>query len=114
RIASAMADTLRHRGPDDAATWVDAAAGVAFGFRRLAIIDLSEHGRQPMTSASGRYVIMLNGEIYNFLELRRELEQGGHRFRGHSDVEVALTVIERDGLAQALRQFNGMFALALW
>ena len=112
--AQAMADSMVHRGPDDGAVWVDEAAGLALGFRRLAIIDLSEQGRQPMTSASGRYVIVLNGEIYNFEALRVELTQAGMRFRGHSDVEVALGVIERDGIRRSLQQFNGMFACAIW
>ena len=114
RTATAMADTLRHRGPDDAGAWADEASGAALGFRRLAIIDLSEHGRQPMHSASGRYVIVLTGEIYNFQALRKPLEREGHRFVGRSDVEVALAVIERDGVARALEEFNGMFAFALW
>jgi asparagine synthase (glutamine-hydrolysing) len=80
-----MAATLRHRGPDAGGTWADAEAGVALGFRRLAIIDLSDEGNQPMTSACGRYVAVFNGEIYNFRELRRQLEPAGPRFRGHSD-----------------------------
>ena len=66
-----MADTLSHRGPNDAGTWVEAKAGIAFGFRRLAIMDLSHAGHQPMVSASGRYVIVFNGEIYNHHELRQ-------------------------------------------
>jgi asparagine synthase (glutamine-hydrolysing) len=73
-IAQSMTDTIAHRGPDDAATWIDAEARLAFGFRRLAIIDVSPLGRQPMHSASGRYVIVYNGEIYNAPELRRALE----------------------------------------
>src|SRR5437016_3644326 len=89
-----MADSLRHRGPDDAGRWVDAAAGVALGHRRLSIIDLSEHGHQPMLSASGRYVLTYNGEIYNFGALRTRLGQRGHGFRGHSDTEALLALIE--------------------
>src|SRR4051794_37594219 len=81
-----MSFTLQHRGPDDEGQWVDATCGVAFGFRRLAILDLTENGHQPMTSASGRYTLMLNGEIYNFEELRSELlaHDPALRFRGHS------------------------------
>src|SRR5690348_4901847 len=77
--ARRMADALLHRGPDDSGEWVDAAAGVALAFRRLAILDLSPEGHQPMTSASGRYVLIYNGEIYNYLDLRNELEKATNR-----------------------------------
>src|SRR5512142_3219385 len=90
--AERMAASLRHRGPDDDGTWLDAAAGVALGFRRLRIIDLTAAGAQPMESASGRYVIVFNGEIYTFERLRAQLEREGAAppFRGHSDTEVML------------------------
>jgi asparagine synthase (glutamine-hydrolysing) len=100
--ARSMADQLSHRGPDDSGTWVHSAVGVALGFRRLAIIDLSEAGHQPMKSASGRYVIVFNGEVYNFVELSRQLESKGYKFCGHSDTEVLLAAIEEWGLEPAL------------
>jgi asparagine synthase (glutamine-hydrolysing) len=109
-----MAATLRHRGPDDAGIWVDADARVALGHQRLAIIDRSSLGRQPMHSACSRFVIIFNGEIYNFQALRRDLERLGCRFRSHSDTEVMLAAISQWGLTSALTRFNGMFAFALW
>jgi asparagine synthase (glutamine-hydrolysing) len=112
--AARMAETLRHRGPDGSGTWADAEAGVALGHRRLAIVDLSPEGAQPMVSACGRYVLSYNGEIYNFRELRAELEAAGATFRGHSDTEVLLEAIARWGVPEALRRANGMLALALW
>lgn len=110
----AMSATLRHRGPDDDGVWVDAAAGIGLGSRRLAIVDLSASGHQPMVSPSGRYVIAYNGEIYNHTAMRRELEGSGSRFRGRSDTEVLLAAIDRWGLRGALQRSNGMFAFALW
>ena len=90
-LVGRMADTLRHRGPDDAGVWVDAEGGIALGHRRLSIIDLSSEGHQPMTSASGRYVIAFNGEIYNFLDLRRELEPVSASWRGRSSPSPTMT-----------------------
>jgi asparagine synthase (glutamine-hydrolysing) len=114
RITQAMTGTLTHRGPDDSGVWVDPEAGLAFGHRRLSILDLSAAGRQPMVSSCGRYVITYNGEIYNFPELRQQLEEHGHAFRGHSDTEVLLAAIARWGVAEVLPRLNGMFAFALW
>lgn len=114
RRAGAMARAIAHRGPDGEGVWVDAAAGVALGHRRLAIIDLSDTGRQPMASACGRYVLSYNGEIYNHDDLRAGLLARGVTFQGRSDTEVLLALIARDGLVRALEAANGMFALALW
>ncbi len=112
--AEAMADALRYRGPDDGGTWADAESGIAFGHRRLSIIDLSPAGHQPMASHDGRYVICYNGEIYNYRDLRAELEALGVTFRGHSDTEVFLAAVVAWGVAGALKRSNGMFAFALW
>lgn len=114
QIVSRMTETLHHRGPDDKGVWVDEGRGIALGHRRLSIIDLSPMGRQPMVSSCGRYVIVLNGEIYNFQELQRDLQKQGCSFRGHSDTEVALCAISSWGFEEALKKFNGMFALAIW
>ncbi|MEA5571822.1 asparagine synthase (glutamine-hydrolyzing) [Calothrix sp. UHCC 0171] len=113
-LAQRMTRTLQHRGPDDSGCWVDAAAGIALGHQRLAILDLSPEGHQPMMSANGRYIIVFNGEIYNFLELKQKLEQLGHSFRGHSDTEVMLASFCQWGLQSAIQKLNGMFAFALW
>lgn len=109
-----MADTLRHRGPDDAGAWVDETAGLAFGFRRLSIIDLSPAAHQPMISADGRFVLMLNGEIYNYRDLRADLQKSGVRFRSASDTEVLLESIAMRGATATLEHLWGMFAIALW
>lgn len=114
--ARAMADAIFHRGPDDGDVWVDAAARVALAHRRLSILDLSPAGHQPMQSACGRYVVGYNGEIYNWAELRSELEAAGKApaWRGHSDTEVLLAGIAAWGIEATLRRARGMFALALW
>jgi len=94
-LLAPMTERLRHRGPDDDGAWIDAGAGVAFGFRRVAIIDLSEQGHQPMTSHDGGLVLIFNGEIYNYRDLRSELEGLGDRFKGSSDTEVMLEAFGR-------------------
>ncbi len=109
-----MAGAISHRGPDDQGSWADAEAGLALGFRRLSILDLSPNGHQPMLSANERYVMIYNGEVYNFAELRENLDSLGHRFRGTSDTEVMLAAIVEWGLEAAVRRFNGMFAIAVW
>jgi asparagine synthase (glutamine-hydrolysing) len=115
-LARGMADALAHRGPDDAGVWSDPAAGIALAHRRLSIVDLSPEGHQPMRSARGRYLVVFNGEIYNYRALRAELEAEGAApaWRGHSDTEVLLAAVEHWGLEAALRRFVGMFAFALW
>ena len=107
-------DALAHRGPDDAGVWVDAEAGVTLGHRRLAVLDLSPAGHQPMASADGRYVIVYNGEIYNFHTLRAELTSRGATFNTESDTEVLLAGMADWGVAETLQRANGMFAFGLW
>jgi asparagine synthase (glutamine-hydrolysing) len=111
-----MLRALVHRGPDSDGTWLDQNAGIALGHRRLAIVDLTAAGHQPMVSVSGRWVVTYNGEIYNFEALRQELIASGwrHGWHGHSDTEVLLAAIETWGLVAALRRCVGMFAIALW
>lgn len=113
-LARAMIDALHHRGPDMGDVWSHGAAGVALGFRRLAIIDLSPAGHQPMHSADGRFVMTYNGEIYNYRDLADDLRGRGHSFRGASDSEVMLELFARDGVEKTLPRLVGMFAIALW
>jgi len=110
-VLKKMTDTIVHRGPDGEGHWIE--ENVGFGHRRLSIIDLSPAGHQPMISADHRYVLTYNGEIYNFRELRTELEANGYRFRSQTDSEVVLSSLAEWG-TDALLKFNGMFALAFW
>ena len=111
-----MCDRLAHRGPDSSGLWTSQQAGVALGHRRLSILDTSSAGAQPMLSASARYAIVFNGEIYNFADLRAELEGAGlaPAWRGHSDTEILLAVIEAYGVEAALLRLKGMFAFGLY
>ena len=106
--------SLHHRGPDDAGQWLNQDKTVGLGHRRLSILDLSTHGHQPMFSADGQWVMVFNGEVYNFREIRAELEPLGHHFAGTGDSEVILAAFVQWGVADALRRFVGMFAIALW
>ena len=110
-LLTSMTDAIAHRGPDGEGQWIEGNVGI--GHRRLSIIDLSETGHQPMVDASNRFVLSYNGEVYNFKELRTELEKLGHRFRGKSDSEVVLISFAEWGTS-AFIKFNGMFALSIW
>jgi asparagine synthase (glutamine-hydrolysing) len=110
-VLKRMTDAIAHRGPDGEGQWIEGNVGL--GHRRLSIIDLSPLGHQPMISADGRYVLSYNGEVYNFQELRADLESEGQEFRSKTDSEVVLYALARWG-SDALLKFNGMFALALW
>ena len=112
--AQAMGAALAARGPDDAGIWSDGNGKIALAHRRLAVIDLSPAGHQPMHSRCGRYTIVFNGEIYNFPKLRQQLAAAGVRFVGHSDTETLLEAIASWGLTLALQRCNGCFALAVW
>ncbi len=109
-----MVATMNHRGPDSSGCWMDENTGVAFGHNRLSIIDLTEQGNQPMISANRRFVIIYNGEIYNFRELRSALESAGCTFRGHTDTEVLLEGCAHWGIAATVKRLIGMFSFALW
>jgi asparagine synthase (glutamine-hydrolysing) len=111
-----MTSAIQHRGPDDEGIWIDETIPIVLGHRRLSIIDLSPSGHQPMVSAHGRYVMVFNGEIYNYLDIKQQLEASGDApaWRGHSDTEVLLAAFERWGPEKAIQQCTGMFAIALW
>ena len=109
-----MIDTIHHRGPDGQGVWIDPLKQLALGHVRLAILDLSEEGKQPMVSHSGNYVLVFNGEIYNHIELRNELSKVGVRFHGSSDTEVLLESIDYFGFEKTLDRIRGMFAFSLW
>lgn len=109
-----MIAALRHRGPDSSGVWTDSTSGISLGHSRLSIIDLSPLGAQPMISHSGRFVVVFNGEIYNFQSLAVELRRDGVPIEGTSDTAVLLAAIEYWGFEQSLQRFNGMFAFALW
>ncbi len=115
-LCSAMTDAIVHRGPDDQGHFVDSAHGLALGHRRLSILDLSPLGHQPMASHDGRYVMVFNGEVYNFQDLRDALAKEGVAppWRGHSDTEVMLACFSAWGIEKSLQRFNGMFAFAVW
>ncbi len=113
-IVSDMNAALRHRGPDSCGTWIDPDAGVYLGHRRLAIVDISPSGAQPMTSADGRWIICYNGELYNAAELAAELLASGISLRGSSDTEALVECIAQWGFTEALSRLNGMFAIAAW
>src|SRR5690348_630242 len=108
-VIKKMTDVIQHRGPDDEGAWVDPKMGIALGFRRLAILDLSPLGHQPMLSANERFSMIFNGEIYNFAEIRADLLKLGHSFRGSSDTEIMLAAVVEWGVLAAVRRFNGMF-----
>jgi asparagine synthase (glutamine-hydrolysing) len=109
-----MAAQLAHRGPDSFGSWSDENAGIAIAHRRLAILDLSPHGYQPMISSSGRFVVTYNGEIYNFAALKADLVSRGYAFRGSSDTEVLLAAVDEWGFEGTLSKLTGMFALGIW
>lgn len=116
RVLLAMGEAMAHRGPDDARIYSDEDTGIGLSFRRLAILDLTKTGAQPMSSASGRYIISYNGEIYNHLDLRAEIERNGKSpiWRGTSDTETLLALIEWVGIEAALPRLNGMFGISIW
>lgn len=113
-VITQMARSLHHRGPDDHGSWIDTANGIALGHTRLAIIDLSPNGAQPMVSSCGRFVLSYNGEVFNAPDLRTELRAAGRSFRGHSDTEVIVEGIAAWGMRPTLERLIGMFAFAAW
>jgi asparagine synthase (glutamine-hydrolysing) len=114
RLIDQMTNRLTHRGPDDHGHWVNDSGTVALGHRRLSILDTSQHGHQPMVSPCGRFVIAYNGEVYNHLELRSDLQQRGATFRGQSDTETIVTALSEWGIASTVERCTGMFAMVVW
>jgi len=115
-VLSRMSAAIAHRGPDDHGIWFDEVAGVGFAHQRLSVLDPSPEGHQPMTSHNGRYVLIYNGEIYNFKKIKKELEESGNTYpwRGHSDTEIILAAFTAWGIVATLKRMIGMFAFALW
>jgi asparagine synthase (glutamine-hydrolysing) len=113
-VLTKVGQTIQHRGPDDSGVWLDKSVGIGLVHRRLSIQDISPLGAQPMVSSSGRYIMVFNGEIYNFKTLRAELEKKGFVFRGHSDTETILASFEAHGIEKSLKLFSGMFAIAVY
>ena len=111
-----MNSVISHRGPDSNGTWSDKNSGITFGHQRLSIIDVSETGNQPMLSNSKRFILTYNGEIYNHLEIRKELEKNNTKivWKGKSDTETLLEAIDYFGIENALKKIEGMFAFGLW
>ena len=115
-ITKKMTDSIKHRGPNDSGCWNNPSDGIALGHRRLSILDLSDAGHQPMESSNGRYVIAFNGEIYNHLQIRSDIEKNNENlsWKGHSDTETILNAFETFGIQKSLEKFVGMFAFSLW
>ena len=113
-IINNMSDVLKNRGPDDKGSWIDSKNNISFGHRRLSIIELSKLGRQPMESKNKRYVIVFNGEIYNFLDIKKELIENKVKFFSNSDTEVLVEAIAYWGINKTLEKISGMFAFSLW
>jgi asparagine synthase (glutamine-hydrolysing) len=112
-LVDEMRDTMSHRGPDDAGTWLSRDRSVAFGHRRLSIVDLSAAGHQPMCNEDGSVWITYNGEIYNHAALRADLERRGHRYQSHTDTETIIHLYEEEG-PRCVERLHGMFAFAIW
>ena len=113
RIVKSMGDEIAHRGPDDSGEWIDESSKIAFAHRRLSILDLSKAGHQPMFSSSNRYILVFNGEIYNHLEIRKEIEKKCKKnilWIGHSDTETLLHSIEIFGIHKTLQKLSGKFS----
>lgn len=113
-VCRAMTNTLTHRGPDALGVWIDVRNRFALGHRRLSIIDLSEHGHQPMESPDRKFVVALNGEIYNYQQIARTLKKIGYKLKGSSDTEVVVCAIQEWGIERSLKTFTGMFSIAVW